>query len=66
MPKDDSGFVYLKEKFPKFSEAKIVGPQIQLIKDKSFEGKLNDQEKFAWKCFLNVVPNFLGNHKSEN
>ena len=36
------------------------------MKDKSFEEKLNDQEKLAWKCFVNVVQNFLGNHKAEN
>lgn len=72
MPKDGDGFLYLKEKFPKLSEAKIkegifVGPQIrQLMKDKTFEEKLNDQEKLAWKCFVNVVQNFLGNHKAEN
>lgn len=63
MPRDGSGFVYLKEKFSKLSEAKIneglfVGPQIrQLVKDKSFKEKLNDQEKLTWKRFVNVVQN---------
>ncbi|XP_050322654.1 uncharacterized protein LOC126754589 isoform X2 [Bactrocera neohumeralis] len=71
-PKDGDEFLCLKENFPKLSEAKIkegifVGPQIrQLMKDKSFEKKLNDQEKLAWKCFVNVVQNILGNHKAEN
>jgi hypothetical protein len=31
-----------------------------------FEQKLHDIEKRAWKCFVNVVKNFLGNHRAEN
>jgi hypothetical protein len=48
MDKNGSGFLYLKEKFPKIRDAKIkegifVGPQIrQKMKDNSFEQKLND------------------------
>ena len=64
--------LYLKEIFPKLSEAKIkegifVGPQIrQLINDKSFEQKQHDQEKVGYTFFVNVVQHILGNHKSEN
>lgn len=70
--RNGNGFLYLKEKFPKISDAKIkegifVGPQIrELIKDEQFEEKLNVLEKSAWQCFKTVVANFLGNHKSDN
>lgn len=72
MDRDGDGFLYLKEKFPRISDAKIkegifVGPQIrELVKDQRFEKKLNVLEKSAWQCFKNVVANFLGNHKSDN
>ncbi|KAH9631061.1 hypothetical protein HF086_015046 [Spodoptera exigua] len=72
MDRNGSGFLYLKEKFPKISDAKIkegifVGPQIrELIKDSRFEEKLSDLEKSAWKSFKNVVSNFLGNYKSDS
>ena len=72
MDKSGVGFLYLKEKFPTISDAKIkegvfVGPQIrELIKDKIFEERLNDTEKPAWKCFVNVVQNFLGNYRADN
>lgn len=69
--RNGSGFLYLKEKIPKISDAKIkegifVGPQIrESIKDTTFAEKLSDLEKSAWKAFKNVVANFLGNHKSD-
>lgn len=47
----------------------FVGRQIrQLINElnESFEENLNNREKLACKCFVNVVRNFLGTHKSEN
>lgn len=72
MDKDGEGFAYLKQKFPKLSDAKIkegifVGPQIrELMKDEIFDKKLNTLEKTAWDCFKNVVNNFLGNNKAEN
>jgi hypothetical protein len=70
--KNGSEFLYHKEKFPKINDAKIkeeifVGPHIrQIMKDNSFEQKLNDIEKPAWKSFVNVVKNCLGNHRAEN
>lgn len=72
MDRNGRGFMYLKEKFPRISDAKIkegifVGPQIrELIKDENFEGRLNDLEKRAWISFKNVVTQFLGNNKSDN
>lgn len=72
MDRNGSGFTYLREKFPKVSDAKIkegifVGPQIrELLKDNIFEEKLSLLEKSAWKSFKNVAQNFLGNHKASN
>jgi hypothetical protein len=72
MDQYSTGFMYLKNKFPRTSDAKIkegvfVGPQItELIQDIRFEDQLSEVERAAWKSFENVTPNFLGNHKVEN
>lgn len=64
--------LYLKEKFPRLSEAKIkegvfIGPQIKkLMQDSDFEKSLEKVEKVAWKSFKDVVTGFLGNNKSKN
>ena len=43
------------------------GPQIrQLIKDTEFQNYMNTQECTAWKSFVYLVNNFLGNTKAEN
>jgi hypothetical protein len=50
MKKDDPVFLYLQQKFPRLSEAKIkegifVGPQIrELTKNKTFDSILNEVE----------------------
>ena len=57
------------EKFPKICAAKLiegvfVGPQIrEVLKDYGFEESLTSDEKEAWKAFVWVCKNFLGNHK---
>ncbi|XP_066463509.1 uncharacterized protein [Eleutherodactylus coqui] len=67
---ESAGFQFLVEKFPKISAAKLkegifVGPQIrEVMKDDRFEQSLNPDEKDAWKAFVWVCENFLGNHKS--
>ena len=72
MDKNGEGFQYIKNKFPRISEAKIkegifVGPDIrQLMNDKNFESTLSVEELTAWKSFTLVVTNFLGNIKAEN
>lgn len=72
MDQNSAGFIYLKEKFPRISDAKIkegifVGLQIrELMQDEKFEKHLNKVEKTAWKSFINVIKNFLGNSKAEN
>lgn len=66
------GFLYLKQKFPRVSEAKIkegifVGPQIrELMKNSEFDDMLTDVELRAWRAFRTIVTNFLGNFKAEN
>jgi hypothetical protein len=53
MDKNGDGFLFLKLKFPKLSDAKIkegifVGPQIRtLLKDASFVKKLNSKKPAA-------------------
>ena len=42
-------------------------PQIrQLIRDPEFENSMNEVELEAWKAFVLVVKNFLGNNKARN
>jgi hypothetical protein len=66
MDQNSAGFMYLKNKFPRISDAKIkkrmfVGPQIRgLIEDVNFEDQLSEVEKAAWKSFKNVTTNFFG------
>ena len=56
--------------FQKISAAKLkggvfVGPQIrEVLKDHGFEESLTTNKKEAWKAFVWVCKNFLGNHKS--
>jgi len=55
MDQNSAGFMYLKNKFPRISDAKIkvgifVGPQIrELIQDTKFEDQLYEVEKAPWK-----------------
>jgi hypothetical protein len=72
MDKNGKGFQYLKEKFPKISNAKLEagifnGPQIrEVLLDDNFRTVLNRKELAAWKSFKLVVENFLGNQKANN
>lgn len=72
MDHDGSAFLFLQNKFPRISEAKLkegifVGPQIrELMKDTQFEIQLNMEEAAAWQSFKKVVTNFLGNFRSDN
>jgi len=62
----------LREKFTKFSEAKLkegifIEPQVrEIINDDLCEHLLTETEKSAWLTFKAVCLNFLGNLKSEN
>lgn len=70
--KDGSCFIYICRTFPGLSNEKLKagifnGPQIRtLIRDKNFVGSMNSVESAAWKAFVEVVQNFLGNHKAPN
>lgn len=72
MNKQSEAFAYLRQMFPRISDAKIkegifVGPQIRnVMKDSHFDGLLQGTEHDAWKAFKNVVCNFLGNYKAPN
>lgn len=72
MDRNGRGFLYLKQKFPRISEAKIkegifVGPQIRkIMTDELFDNVLNEAELRAWSAFKSVVANFLGNVKADN
>jgi len=55
MDQNSAGFMYLKNKFPRISDAKIkegifVWPQIRaFIQDIKYEDQLHDVEKAPWK-----------------
>lgn len=72
MDKERAGFIYIRKKFPKISDAKIregvfVGPQIRkLFKDPNFESILKKVELNAWQSFKKVDEGFLGNKKNKN
>jgi hypothetical protein len=61
MNQEEAAFTYLREKFPRLSEAKLkeIGPQIRdLIKDDYFDKLLQGDEKLAWDSFKFVVKDF--------
>ena len=68
--KDGDYFTYLCQGFPGLTMEKLKagvfdGPQIpQLIRDPKFENSMNEVELEAWKAFVLVVKNFLGNNKA--
>ena len=70
--KDGSCFMYICRSFPVLSDEKLKagvfdGPQIRtLIRDKEFVKSMNAIESAAWNSFVEVVQNFLGNHKASN
>ena len=72
MNKEGEAFRYLRQMFPRITDAKIkegifIGPQIRhVINDKRFEDLLVGPEKIAWKSFKDVVDNFLGNYRAPN
>jgi hypothetical protein len=72
MNQEEAAFIYLREKFPRLSEAKLkegifIGPQIQdFIKDEYFDRLLQGDEKATWGSFKFVVKGFLGNRRAQN
>lgn len=71
---DNNGdcFEYITQKFPGLSTEKLKagvfnGPQIRLlVNDKNFVTSMNKKESKAWKSFVAVMKNFLGNNKAPN
>ena len=67
---NSNAVAFLKQKFPRVSEAKLKagifdGPQIrELMHDEKFDRSLNRKERKAWTAFKSIVKNFLGNHRS--
>ncbi|QQP57620.1 Uncharacterized protein FKW44_002666, partial [Caligus rogercresseyi] len=55
-------FSYLCRAFPRLTSEKIR----KLIKDTEFQNSMNTLECAAWKSFVQVVNNFLGNTKAAN
>ena len=72
LDKESDAFRYLRNFFPKLSDAKVkagvfVGPQIKkILQSGEFSDKLSRVEREAWESFAAVVNSFLGNHKASN
>lgn len=72
LEKDGDCFEYLCQAFPGLTIEKLKagvfhGPQIrQLNRDPEFENSMSKVEHEAWKTFVQVVKNFLGNNKARN
>ena len=66
MNQEEAAFTYLREMFPRLSEAKLkesilIGPQIRdLIKDEYFDKLLQGDEKAGWDSFKFLLKGFLG------
>ena len=66
MNQEEAAFAYLREKFPRLSEAKlkdgiIIGPQIRdLIKDEYFDNLLQSYQKLG--CNMSLKIHFLHSH----
>jgi hypothetical protein len=66
MDQNGAGFMYLENKYPRISDAKIkegvfVASQIrELIQKVKFEDQLSEVEKSERKSFKNIATNFLG------
>ncbi|GFO50462.1 hypothetical protein PoB_007696700 [Plakobranchus ocellatus] len=63
--KDGQAFLYLRQKFPTLSDAKVkegifIGPQIKaMLKDEVFLTKMTPVENEAWNAFKTICENFL-------
>ena len=72
MDKTDSGFEYVRNKFPNVSDTKIkegifIGPHIkELMQDKQFDKDLHEADRNAWLSFKRICMDFLGLKKAAN
>jgi hypothetical protein len=69
---EEAAFTYLREKFPRLSEAKLkegifIGLQIRdLIKEEYFDKLLQDNKKAGWDSFKFVEKRVLRNRRAQN
>ena len=72
MVRNGTAFLYLRQKFPLLSDAKIregafTGPDIRsLLRDEVFERIIMGDDHRAWHAFREVVTGFLGNRRADN
>jgi len=72
MDRNDTAFLYLRQKFPLLSDAKIrkgvfTGPDIRsVLRDEIFERIITGDEQRAWHAFREVVTGFLGKRRADN
>ncbi|KAJ4439600.1 hypothetical protein ANN_07728 [Periplaneta americana] len=72
MNQEGQAFKYVREKFPKLSDAKVkesifVGQQIrELVKDPAFDQVLAGKGKEVWEAFKGVIHGFLGNKRDDS
>jgi len=72
LDRNDTAFLYLRQKFPQLSDAKIregvfTGPDIRsLLRDEVFERVITGDEQRAWDDFQEVVTGLLGNRRADN
>jgi hypothetical protein len=72
MNQEEAAFTYLRERFPRLSEAKLkesvsIGVQIRdFIKDEYFDTLPQGEEKTAWDSLKFVVIGFWGNRRAQN
>jgi hypothetical protein len=71
MDRNDTAFLYLRQKFPLLSDAKIregvfTGPDIRsLLCVEVFKGIIVGDEQRAWHAFRELVTGFLGNRRAD-
>jgi len=72
MDRNDTAFLYLRQKFPLLSDAKLregafTSPDIRsLLRDEVFERIITGDEQRVWRAFREVVTGFLGNRRADN
>ena len=72
MDHNGTAFLYLRQKFPMLSDAKIregvfTGPDNRsLLRDELFERIITGDEQRAWHAFQEVVTGFLGNRRADD
>jgi len=72
MVRNGTAFLYLRQKFPQHSDAKIregvsTRPDIRsLLRDEVFERIITGDEQRAWHAFREVVTDLIGKRRADN